>query len=74
MKIVLPLLKKLMLRRSVYALRYSAIIVAASILLYLFNPDFGKYILGFGLMSLAIATVLYIVFMFKRYGEKKPIH
>ena len=63
-----------MLKRSVYALRYSAIIVIASVLLYLYNPDIGKYILGFGLMSFSIATVLYIVFMFRRYGEKKSVH
>lgn len=62
-----------MLRKSVYALRYGAVITAISILLYIYNPDIGKYVLGLGLIVVAIATVLYIFFMFKRYGDRKPI-
>jgi|GEM_PF-2092443 len=62
-----------MLKRSVYALRYATVLVIASIVFYFIKPEIGKYFLGFGLMSFAVATVLYIVFMFRRYGEKKPI-
>ncbi len=62
-----------MLRKSVYALRYAAVLVVLSIVVYLINPEIGVYFLGFGLISFSIATVLYIIFMFRRYGEKKPI-
>ena len=62
-----------MLRISIYALRYAAIILGASIVFYLIKPEWGVYSLGVGLISMALATVLYIVFMFRRYGEKKPI-
>lgn len=62
-----------MLKKSVYALRYAAVVVIASIVIYIIKPEIGVYFLGLGLISFSIATVLYIVFMFRRYGEKKPI-
>ena len=62
-----------MLKKSVYALRCATVLVVASIIIYLINPEIGVYFLGLGLISFSIATVLYIAFMFKRYGEKKPI-
>lgn len=62
-----------MLKHSVHTFRYAAVIVIAGILFYILRPEYGKYLLGVGLMVLSAATVLYISFMFRRYGEKKPI-
>lgn len=62
---------KPMLRKSIYGLRYSAVLLLISVLVYLFDPSIGKYLLGISFIFISISTVLYIVFMFTRYGEKK---
>lgn len=62
-----------MLRRSVNAFRYAAIIFVAGIVFYILKPEYGMYLLGIGLVAIALAAVLYVVFMFRRYGDKTPI-
>lgn len=62
-----------MYKISVHALRYTAVLLLASIIFYLVMPEIGKYILGFGLVSFSVSTVMYIIFMFKRYGEKETV-
>ncbi len=62
-----------MLRWFVTSFRCAAIMVIAGVLFYILSPEYGKYLLGVGLVTLAISTAFYIAFMFKRYGEKRPI-
>lgn len=62
-----------MFKKSVYALRIASVLLIASIIFYVIEPETGKYILGVGLVCFSIATILYIFFMFKRYGEKETI-
>jgi hypothetical protein len=59
-----------MLRNSVRLFKLSAIITVIGIGIYIYNPHYGKYILGSGLFLLSIALLLYVFFMFKRYGQK----
>jgi hypothetical protein len=60
-----------MLRNSLRLFKISAIITVIGLGLYFYNPDYGKYVFGAGLFLLSIALVLYVFFMFKRYGQKK---
>nr|WP_294896053.1 hypothetical protein [uncultured Pedobacter sp.] len=59
-----------MLRRSIPIFRIGLIVLIAGVALYFYSEQYGKYVLGAGMMLISIALVLYILFMFKRYGEK----
>jgi hypothetical protein len=61
----------LMLRKSIPIFKIGVIITAAGVALYFYNDNYGKYVLGAGLMIISVAMVFYILFMFKRYGERK---
>ncbi|MFC5284336.1 hypothetical protein [Pedobacter alpinus] len=60
-----------MLRKSIPIFKIGVIVIAAGVALYFYNDNYGKYLLGLGMMILSVAIVFYILFMFKRYGEKK---
>ncbi len=62
-----------MLRKIIYALKSSTLLVLIGIILYAFGVQYSKYLLGTGLISLSIATCIYVLFLFKRYGDKTPI-
>ncbi|OAQ40644.1 hypothetical protein A5893_06800 [Pedobacter psychrophilus] len=60
-----------MLRKSIPTFKIGLIITAIGLALYFFNDDYGKFIMGIGMFTIAIAMILYMFFMFRRYGEKK---
>ncbi len=60
-----------MLRKSIPTLKIGLIITAIGLALYFFNDNYGKFIMGIGMFTIAVAMILYMLFMFKRYGEKK---
>ncbi|MBD3750272.1 MAG: hypothetical protein IE931_12330 [Sphingobacteriales bacterium] len=63
-----------MLRKSIPTFRFGILVTALGIALYFNNETYGKYLLGFGLVSISIAMVFYVFFMLKRYGEHKNTH
>jgi high-affinity Fe2+/Pb2+ permease len=62
-----------MLRKSIPLFKIGAIILALGIFLYFFSEDYGKYVMGAGMMVLALGFIFYILYMFRRYGEQKKI-
>ena len=60
-----------MLRKSIPIFKIGLIVLVAGGALYFYSEIYGKYVLGVGMMLISISLVLYILFMFKRYGEKK---
>lgn len=63
-----------MLRKSIPVFKIGLIMFAIGSGLYFYNEKYGKFVLGLGMMLIACAMVLYILFMFKRYGEKKNLN
>jgi hypothetical protein len=63
-----------MLRKSIPIFRIGAIITLLGGALYFYNADYGKYVIGSGLVLVSIAMVLYIFFMFRRYGDRKKVN
>ena len=59
-----------MLRKSIPLFKIGLIVLIAGGALYFYSEIYGKYVLGIGMMVIFVALVLYILFMFKRYGEK----
>ncbi len=59
-----------MLRKSIPMFKIGLIVLVAGGALYFYSELYGKYVLGTGMMLISAALVLYILFMFKRYGEK----
>ncbi|RKD18273.1 hypothetical protein BCY91_15845 [Pelobium manganitolerans] len=59
-----------MLRRSIPLFKIGLIVLLAGGALYFYSEIYGRYILGIGMMLISVALVFYILFMFKRYGEK----
>ncbi|HET8828854.1 MAG TPA: hypothetical protein VFM79_05915 [Pelobium sp.] len=59
-----------MLRKSIPTFKIGLIVLVAGGALYFYSEIYGKYVLGVGMMLISIALVLYIFYMFKRYGEK----
>ncbi|WP_154647879.1 hypothetical protein [Pedobacter arcticus] len=59
-----------MLRRSIPIFKIGLIVLLAGVALYFYSELYGKYVLGVGMILISVALVLYILFMFKRYGEK----
>jgi hypothetical protein len=62
-----------MLRKSISIFKVSAAVIFLGILVYFFKEMYGKYIIGSGMMFLALGLIFYILFMFKRYGDQKKI-
>lgn len=60
-----------MLRKSIPFFKIGSIITAIGLGLFFFKNDYGKFIMGIGLFTISIAMILYLFFMFRRYGEKK---
>ena len=60
-----------MLRKSIPIFKIGLIVLVAGVALYFYSELYGKYVLGIGMMLISIALVFYILFMFKRYGEKE---
>ena len=60
-----------MLRKSIPTFKIGLIITAIGLGLYFFKEDYGKFIMGIGMFTVAIAMILYMLFMFRRYGENK---
>jgi hypothetical protein len=60
-----------MLRKSIPIFRIGLIVCLVGTGLYFYNEDYGKYILGAGMVLVSVSMVLYVFFMFKRYGEKR---
>lgn len=63
-----------MLRKSIPIFRIGLIILAIGAGLYFYDENYGKYAMGSGLVLVSVAMVLYVFFMFRRYGEKKNTH
>ncbi len=63
-----------MLRKSIPTFRIGAIITLLGGALYFYNPDYGIYVIGAGLVLVSISMVLYVFFMFRRYGERKKVN
>lgn len=59
-----------MLRKSIPIFKIGLVVLVAGGALYFYSELYGKYVLGAGMMLISVALVLYILFMFKRYGEK----
>lgn len=59
-----------MLRKSIPIFKIGLLVIIAGIALYFYSEIYGKYLLGVGMMLIALALVFYILYMFKRYGEK----
>jgi len=59
-----------MLRKSIPMFKIGLIVLVAGGALYFYSEMYGKYVLGIGMMLISVALVLYILYMFKRYGEK----
>ena len=59
-----------MLRKSIPLFKIGLAILVAGGALYFYSELYGKYVLGVGMILISVALVLYILFMFKRYGEK----
>ncbi len=62
-----------MLRKSIPIFKIGLLVLVAGGAVYFYSEVYGKYVLGVGMMLISIALVLYILFMFKRYGEKGAI-
>jgi uncharacterized membrane protein (DUF373 family) len=62
-----------MLRKSLPLFKIGVVILALGFILYFFSELYGKYVMGSGLMILALGLIFYILYMFKRYGEKKKV-
>ncbi|MFD1629512.1 hypothetical protein [Pseudopedobacter beijingensis] len=62
-----------MLKKTFLVLKLAILVILVGVVFYVFESYLGKYILGAGLMMLAFATVLYIIFLFRRYGDKTPV-
>lgn len=62
-----------MLRKSISTSKLSAATIGLGIIVYFLNELYGKYIIGLGMMLLALGLFFYILFMFKRYGERKKL-
>lgn len=60
-----------MLRKAIPIFKIGTIVTIAGAALYFFEANYGKYVMGAGMVIISIAMVLYIFFMFRRYGEKK---
>ncbi|MBK0381885.1 hypothetical protein I5M32_02845 [Pedobacter sp. SD-b] len=60
-----------MLRKSIPTFKIGILVTAIGLGLYFFKADYGKFIMGIGLFTISIAMILYILYMFRRYGEKK---
>ncbi len=60
-----------MLRKSIPLFKIGIIVIALGGGLYFYDENFGKYIMGSGMLLLSISIVYYIFFMFRRYGDKK---
>lgn len=60
-----------MLRKSIPIFKIGLIVLVAGAALYFYSELYGKYVSGIGMMLISIALVFYILFMFKRYGEKE---
>lgn len=59
-----------MLRKSIPMFKIGIIVIVAGGALWFYSEIYGKYVMGIGMMVIFVALVLYILFMFKRYGEK----
>lgn len=60
-----------MLRKSIPTFRFGILVTALGLALYFYNEMYGKYLLGLGMILISFATVFYVFFMFRRYGEHK---
>lgn len=61
----------LMLRKSIPIFKIGMLITVAGLALYFYNENYGKYLLGLGMMTISVSLVFYVLFMFKRYGERE---
>ena len=62
-----------MLRKSIPLFKIGAIIIALGLILYFFSELYGKYVMGAGMMVLALGLIFYILHMFTKYGERKNV-
>jgi len=60
-----------MLRKSIPIFKIGLIILVAGGALYFYSEIYGKFTLGAGMITISVALVLYILYMFKRYGERE---
>ena len=60
-----------MLRKSIPIFKIGLIILIAGGALCFYSELHGKYVLGIGMMLISVSLVLYIFYMFKRYGERE---
>jgi len=60
-----------MLRNAIPIFKIGAAVTLLGTGLYFYNEDYGKVIIGAGMVLISIALVMYVLFMFRRYGEKK---
>lgn len=60
-----------MLRNAIPIFKIGAVVTLIGTGLYFYDEEYGKVIIGAGMVLIAIAMVMYIFFMFRRYGEKK---
>ena len=60
-----------MLRKSIPLLKIGVILIALGGGLYFYSENYGKYLLGFGMLFVSVSIVFYIFFMFKRYGDNR---
>ena len=60
-----------MLRNAIPIFKIGAVVTLVGAGLYFYDEDYGKVIIGAGMVLVSIAMVMYILFMFRRYGEKK---
>ena len=51
----------LMLRKSIPIFKIGIIITTAGVALYFYNDNYGKYLLGLGLIVVSVAIVFYIL-------------
>jgi hypothetical protein len=61
----------LMLRKSIPIFKVGSIVTVLGGALYLYNADYGKYVIGAGMVLVSVALAFYVFFMFRRYGENK---
>lgn len=60
-----------MLRNAIPIFKFGLVVVLLGTGLYFFDKYFGKVMVGAGMVLISIALVMYVLFMFRRYGEKK---